>query len=40
MAGETLVTHDKAISAAFPFESKFIEVEGSNIHYIEEGAQL
>ncbi len=28
---------DKEISAAFPFESKFIEVEGSNIHYVEEG---
>ncbi len=37
MAGETLVTDDKAISAAFPFESKFIEVEGSKIHYVEEG---
>jgi haloalkane dehalogenase len=28
---------DKEISAAFPFESKFIEVEGSKIHYVEEG---
>jgi haloalkane dehalogenase len=28
---------DKEISAAFPFESKFIEVEGSTIHYVEEG---
>ncbi len=27
----------KEISAAFPFESKFIEVEGSKIHYVEEG---
>ena len=27
----------KEISAKFPFESKFLEVEGSNIHYIEEG---
>jgi len=27
----------KDISAAFPFESKFIEVEGSKIHYVEEG---
>ena len=37
MAGKTLVTDDKEISAAFPFESKFIEVEGSKIHYVEEG---
>ena len=28
---------DREISAAFPFESKFIEVEGSKIHYVEEG---
>ena len=27
----------KEISAAFPFESKFVEVEGSKIHYVEEG---
>ena len=27
----------KEISAAFPYESKFIDVHGSNIHYIEEG---
>jgi len=26
------------ISAAFPFESKFVEVEGSKMHYVEEGA--
>lgn len=25
------------ISAAFPFESKYLEVKGSKIHYIEEG---
>lgn len=25
------------ISAEFPFESKFIEIKGSKIHYIEEG---
>ena len=37
MAGKPLVTDDKQISAAFPFESKFIEVEGSKIHYVEEG---
>jgi haloalkane dehalogenase len=28
---------NKEISAAFPFESKFLEVKGSKIHYIEEG---
>ena len=28
---------DKEISATFPFESRFIEVEGSKIHYVEEG---
>ncbi|MFT4603274.1 MAG: haloalkane dehalogenase [Arenicella sp.] len=27
----------KEISAAFPFESKFLAVKGSNIHYIDEG---
>ncbi len=26
------------ISAAFPFESKFVEVEGSKLHYVEEGS--
>jgi haloalkane dehalogenase len=29
---------NKSISTDFPFESKYIEVEGSQIHYIEEGA--
>ncbi|MGI9657731.1 MAG: haloalkane dehalogenase [Gaiellaceae bacterium] len=28
----------EAISAEFPFESKYVEVEGSKIHYIDEGA--
>ena len=28
---------DKEISAAFPFESKYIDVERSKIHYVEEG---
>jgi haloalkane dehalogenase len=28
----------KEISATFPFESKYIKVKGSNIHYIEEGS--
>lgn len=27
----------KEVSSAFPYESKFIEVHGSKIHYIEEG---
>ena len=27
----------KEISAEFPFESKYLEVKGSNIHYIDEG---
>ncbi len=26
------------ISAAFPFESKFVEVHGSKIHYVQEGS--
>ncbi len=26
-----------AISTEFPFESKYLEVKGSKIHYIEEG---
>jgi haloalkane dehalogenase len=29
---------EQEISAAFPFESKFVEVQGSRIHYVEEGA--
>jgi haloalkane dehalogenase len=28
----------KEISAAFPFESKYVEVEGSKMHYVEEGS--
>ncbi len=27
----------KTISADFPFESKFVEIHGSNMHYIDEG---
>jgi haloalkane dehalogenase len=27
----------KEISAAFPFESRFVDVKGSKIHYVEEG---
>jgi len=30
-------TSKKPISAAFPFQSKYLEVKGSKIHYIEEG---
>jgi haloalkane dehalogenase len=29
---------DTSISGAFPFKSNYIEVEGSRLHYIEEGA--
>jgi len=29
---------DKSISAELPFESRFVEVAGSKIHYVEEGA--
>lgn len=29
--------HEQFISAGFPFNSKFIEVHGSKIHYIDEG---
>jgi haloalkane dehalogenase len=28
----------KAISAKFPFESKYVEIHGSKIHYIDEGS--
>jgi len=31
------MTPNKPISTEFPFDSRFIEVEGSRIHYIEEG---
>src|SRR3989304_1037700 len=29
---------NKDISADFPFKSKYIEIQGSKIHYVEEGA--
>ena len=29
--------NDKTISADFSFESKFLEIYGSKMHYIEEG---
>jgi haloalkane dehalogenase len=28
---------EREISAAFPYESKFVEVDGSRIHYVEQG---
>ena len=28
---------EKPISADFPFASKYIEVHGSDLHYVEEG---
>jgi len=28
---------EENISAKFPFESKFIEINGSKMHYIDEG---
>lgn len=31
------MTSEHTISADFPFESKYIEVNGSRIHYVEEG---
>jgi len=32
------MSETKEIAAAFPFESRFIEVNGSPMHYVEEGA--
>ena len=34
---DIMVHNKKEISAAFPFESKYVEVNGSQMHYIEEG---
>ena len=28
----------KEISAEFPFESKYVEIHGSKMHYVDEGA--
>ena len=28
---------ERSISAAMPYESKFVDVEGARIHYVEEG---
>ena len=35
---EVIEMTSKDILSEFPFTSKFIEINGSNIHYIEEGA--
>ena len=32
------MTTQQPISADFPFESRYVEVHGSNIHYVEEGS--
>jgi hypothetical protein len=32
------VQNNKEISAVFPFNSNYIEVHGSRIHYIDEGS--
>ena len=32
------MTQEQEISAAFPFESKYVEVLGSKMHYVEEGS--
>lgn len=31
-------THNPLISSAFPFESKYLEINGNRMHYVEEGA--
>ena len=31
------MVEDQTISAAFPFESNTVEVDGSTLHYVEEG---
>ncbi len=33
------MTHQE-ISADFPFESRYVEVHGSKIHYVEEGSGM
>ncbi len=37
MAIEQTDLGPKAISAEFPFESRYVDVHGSRMHYIEEG---
>ncbi len=32
-----MMAQQEAISAGFPFESRYVEVEGSRMHYVEEG---
>ena len=37
MTQESTSTASRAISTEFPFESKYIEIDGSRMHYVEEG---
>src|SRR6266852_9252066 len=32
------MTQQREISAAFPYESRYVEVLGSKMHYVEEGS--
>src|SRR5205807_5847728 len=32
-----MITEKQLISTAFPYESKFVEVAGEKVHYIEQG---
>ena len=32
------MTSSKEISAEFPFESKYVEIHGSKMHYVDEGS--
>ncbi len=38
MTSETTDVTSEAISAAFPFDSKYVDVLGSKMHYIDEGS--
>jgi haloalkane dehalogenase len=35
--GENLISENKTIGSEFPYESKFVDVLGSKMHYVEEG---
>ena len=37
MTQDSIDTPSREISAEFPFESKYIEVDGSRMHYVEQG---
>ena len=37
MKAERTMAGPREISAAFPFESKFVEVHGSKMHYVDVG---